>query len=374
MNSSASACGRGGSLVTALLDPAATRGLDARQWNELLWQAHRYGLRARLHAALSAQGLGQQMPPKALTHFRAASIAAESSQTAVRFEINRVMRALGDLDVPVILLKGAAYMMAGLPPARGRLVGDLDLMVPRSRIDEVEQALLAGGWTAPDISAYDQRYYRDSMHEIPPLQHPQRDTPVDIHHTIAPPTARARIDADALFAASLPVAGTHLRVLAPADMVLHSAYHLFNDEVGKPLRDLFDLHDLFGHFSARAGFWDELIARARLHGLGRPLYYALRHTQRTLGTEIPPDVEQAAASEAPTAPLNKLMDGIFDSRFRPEPLDDHRPGAALARGACYLRAHWLRMPPHQLARHLAIKSLARVREPRPGAGAGEADV
>lgn len=372
MNSDASTFNDGGGLVSALLDPARTCGLDARQWNELLWQAHKHGLRARLHAVLSAHGLDTQLPPKALTHFRAASIAAESSQTAVRFEINRVMRALGDLDVQVILLKGAAYMMAGLPPARGRLVGDLDLMVPRSRIDEVEQVLIANGWVAPQISAYDQRYYRDSMHEIPPLQHPERDTPVDIHHTIAPPTARARIDADALLAASLPVAGARLRVLAPADLVLHSAYHLFNDEVGKPLRDLFDLHDLFGHFAARAGFWEELIARARLHGLGRPLYYALRHVRRTLGTAIPSDIERAAAGDAPVALLNKLMDGIFDSRFRPEPLDGRLPGAALARGACYLRAHWLRMPPHQLARHLAIKSFARVRETRPGAG--ETDV
>jgi Uncharacterised nucleotidyltransferase len=374
MNTDAYTSGRGNSLVSALLEPAGTRGLDARQWNELLWQGHKYDLRARLYTALAAHGLDQQLPPKAQTHFRAASIAVESSQTAVRFEINRVMRALGDLDTPVILLKGAAYMMAGLPPARGRMIGDLDLMVPRSRIDAVEQTLVANGWVAPEISAYDQRYYRDSMHEIPPLQHPERDTPVDIHHTIAPPTARARIDADALLAASLPVAGERLRVLAPADMVLHSAYHLFNDEVGKPLRDLFDLHDLFSHFAVRAGFWEELIARARLHGLGRPLYYALRHTRRTLGTAIPAGVELQAARDAPVAPLNTLMDGIFDARFTPEPLDSHRPGAALARGACYLRAHWLRMPPLQLARHLAIKSLARARAPRHVTGAGEPDV
>ncbi len=374
MSMDASSRGRSNSLVSALLDPARTRGLTAQQWNELLWLGHKYGLRARLHTALWAGDLINHVPPKALTHLRAASIAAESSQTSVRFEINRVMRTLGQLEVPVILLKGAAYMMADLPAARGRLVGDLDLMVPRSRIDEVEQALVAGGWVAPEISAYDQRYYRDSMHEIPPLQHPERDTPVDIHHTIAPPTGRAHVDADSLLAASLPVAGTRLRVLAPADMVLHSAYHLFSDEVGKPLRDLFDLHDLFCHFGARAGFWDELFVRARLHGLGRPLYYALRHARRTLGTAIPADVERQAALDAPVAPLNRLMDGILDSRFNPEPLDGRRQGAALARGACYLRAHWLRMPPHQLARHLAIKSLARMREPRLAAAVGEADV
>ena len=361
MTSHASTFGQHDSLVSALLDPAAAIECDPRQWNELLWLGRRHGLLARLYAAMTARGSLDQIPAKALTHLRAAAITAESSQTAVGYEINRVLRALGGMDVPVVLLKGAAYMAAGLPPARGRLVGDLDLMVPRSRIDEVERALVSNGWAASEISAYDQRYYRDSMHEIPPLQHPQRDTPVDIHHTIAPPTSRARVDAHALFATSKPITGTSLLMLAPADMVLHSAYHLFNDEVGKPLRDLFDLHDLFGHFGARPGFWDELFVRARLHGLGRPLYYALRYTRRTLGTSIPTEVEQAAARDAPPAPINGLMDRVFDSRFRPEPLRGRRPGAGLARGVCYLRAHWLRMPPHKLAHHLAIKAFARAR-------------
>jgi hypothetical protein len=359
-----SAACRRDNLVSALLDPVGTIDRDPGQWNELLWLGRKNGLLARLAAELAEHDLLSHIPDKARTHLRAASITAESSQTAVRFEINRVMRALNELDVPVILLKGAAYHLASLPPSRGRLIGDLDLMVPRARLAEVEQALHAAGWVTLEVSNYDQHYYRDYMHEIPALQHPERDTPVDIHHTIAPPTSRARVDADALLAASTPIAGTRLLILAPADMVLHSAYHLFNDEVGRPLRDLFDLHDLFGHFGARAGFWDELIARARMHGLGRPLYYALRHARRTLGTAIPMEVEQAASQNAPAAPLNQLMDKLFDSRFRPEPLHGHRPGAELARRVCYLRAHWLRMPPHMLARHLAIKSLARSRAVR----------
>ena len=79
----------------------------------------------------------------------------------------------------------------------------------------------------------------------PPMASPPpRETPLDIHHTIAPLTSRVGPNAEALLAASIPLSDPRLRILGPADMVLHSAVHLLNDEVGKPLRDLLDLHDL----------------------------------------------------------------------------------------------------------------------------------
>ena len=55
-------------------------------------------------------------------------------------------RALAPLDVPVILLKGTAYAAAGLEAGRGRSIGDLDILVPRAALPDVERALLAAGW------------------------------------------------------------------------------------------------------------------------------------------------------------------------------------------------------------------------------------
>jgi hypothetical protein len=348
-------------LVTALLDPRSTAELGLRDWNDLLIQARRSSLLARLGLRLEECGLLPSIPAKARDHVRAASIAAESTQTAVRFEINRVRRALANVETPIILLKGAAYLMAGLPMARGRFIGDLDFMVPREKIDEVERTLRASGWALSDLDAYDERYYREWAHEIPPLVHPDRDTPLDIHHTISPLTSRVHPDAAALIEASIPLE-CGFRRLGPADMVLHSAVHLFNDEVGKPLRDLFDLHDLLSHFGAHEGFWSELIVRARLHGLGRPLHYMLRCTRTMLGTHIPTEITEAASAWGPGKAIQTLMDTLFAQYFAPESPDRPRRVAALARGLLYLRAHWLRMPPLMLARHLTIKASRRIQE------------
>ena len=348
-------------LVSVLLEPATALTLSAREWNDLLRRTAKHGLIARLAVTLADPGLLHLLPRKVQARLHAACIAAESTQTAVRFELNRLLRALAHAEVPVILLKGAAYMMAGLPPGRGRYVGDLDVMVPAAQIGEVEQRLIAQGWSLGEMEEYDLRYYRQWMHEIPPLQHPQRETPVDLHHTILPLTARAHVDAAALLAASLPLAVPRLRVLAPADMVLHSAVHLFNDEVGKPLRDLVDLHDLLCHFGAQSGFWDDLLRRAQLHGLERPLYYTIRETRRLLSTELPAPVVKAIATYAPSPLLAPLMNWLFREHFEPEPRETRRL-AAVAEFLLYLRSHWFRMRLPMLVRHLCIKAVMRIHE------------
>ena len=78
--------------------------------------------------------------------------------------------------------------------------------------------------------SYDQRYYRQWMHELPPLQHLDRGTSLDVHHTILPPTADSRIDARKLWEHIVDVPGFEgVHVLCRADMVLHSATHLFHE-------------------------------------------------------------------------------------------------------------------------------------------------
>ena len=354
-------------LIECLLEPRRTMGLAERDWHFLLLQARRHGLLAKLEARLTNQQLIGAAPYKARSHLHAAHIAALSTQTAVRFEVNRVLRALHGRVEPIVLMKGAAYVHAGLAPAAGRFVGDVDLMVPRARIGEVERHLLEAGWEGAELDAYDQRYYREWTHEIPPMQHPERDTPVDIHHTIAALTSRVHPDASAILAASVALPGSGLHVMAPADMVLHSAVHLFNDEVGLPLRDLFDLHDLLLQFGVEPGFWDELLARAQLHGLQRVLYHMLRQTRRHLGTPVPESVRAAASAWAPAPAVGALMDVLFGQHFAVDPPQGPTALRLQAANALYLRAHWLRMPTAMLVRHLAVKSWKRWRERGEGA-------
>ena len=280
-------------------------------------------------------------------------------EKGIAWEVNRLTRALRGVDCPVVLLKGGAYVMANLPAGRGRLVSDLDILVPRERLDEVEKTLLTHGWEYLKEDEYDDRYYRNWTHELPPLRHRDRLFMLDVHHSILPPLGNLKPDPLLLIAAARPIRDSRFLVLCPEDMVLHSAAHLFQDgEMAGGVRDLTDLDLLFRHFDAEEpGFWERLVPRAEQLHLTRPLYYASRYTRRLLETPIPASVKVAIDRFMPITPIRFTMDSLTNRALIPPDADTHRWDIELANLLLLIRGHWLKMPLPILARHLTHKAL-----------------
>lgn len=347
-------------LVTpALRDLRSVMAFDLRGWDVLIRQARMANLLARLADDIARAGWLDNVPLAPRRHLQSALTIAARQRLEVRAESLRVARALAETGEPLVLLKGAAYALADLPCAAGRLFGDIDLIVPRDSLTRVETALLRHGWISSHLSAYDQKYYRRWMHELPPLAHTRRMTVLDVHHNILPATAHRPPDASLLLAAARPIAmeGADIRVLAPADMVLHSACHLFHEgELDNGLRDLSDLDRLLRHFDT-PDFWDALQARAEALHLQRPLYYALHLCHRILSSPVPTAALQRASDAAPG--YASLMDALYVRALRPNHALADDALTPLARWLLYIRAHWLRMPPHLLAWHLSRKAVVR---------------
>ncbi len=352
-------------LPAALRDPPALASLDEVGWDLLLRQAGAANLLAALYYLLEERSLLERIPAPAREQLDWARMLAQRHRQGVRAEIRLIRQALAGLHVPLILLKGAAYAAAGLPPSRGRLFSDIDILVPEDRLAEAEAALMLAGWAGTHHDAYDQRYYREWMHELPPMLHVRRESMLDVHHAILPKTAAMRPDPALLRAASVPLDGDpQLRTLAPADMVLHSAVHLFSDgEFNNGLRDLLDIHRLLTHFGTDRRFWAGLAPRANALQLERPLFYALRYSAMLLGTTVPDDVR--AAVPGPSAPLLALMDSLFRRALLPEHASCGDAFSGTARFLLYLRGNWLRMPPLLLARHLFHKAFLSPRKTGP---------
>ena len=345
-------------LLAALRDPASVRQLTLAQWDLLLRQAASAKLMACLVCLFDDAGLTDGLPAPVRAHVEWTRVLMTRHADAVHFEILRIQAALAGPGTPVVLLKGAAYTAAGLAPARGRLFSDIDVMVPKDRLADAEAALMLHGWVSQSQDAYDQRYYRQWMHEIPPMEHMRRQSVIDVHHAILPQTARVRPDPAKLRAAAVDIPGMPgLQTLAPADMVLHSAVHLFYDgEFDSGLRDLVDLHRLLTQFGAMPGFWEQLPGRAMEMELTRPLLYALRYSQRLLGTMVPDAAFTALAPAAPHALLMRLMDALLTRGLQPMHASCDDALSPAARGMLYIRGNWLRMPPFLLARHLFHKA------------------
>ena len=318
-------------LVDALRDPACVQ-----EWQNTAWNSAISAARAeRLLATLAHRLDGVDVPEQVSRIFADARLDAERDRRIALWEADRAMAALTPLGVKVIVLKGAAYAAAGLKAGEGRMIGDLDILVPRHRIEVAESALLAAGWEWVKSDPYDDAYYRQWMHELPPMIHRERDRMIDVHHTILPLTARQTPDAEALIADAVELSNG-LYVLSPEDRVCHAVAHMLADgDLAGGLRNLWDIKLLIEDVDN----WHKLCARATLHGLSAHL-----ETAHHLAAHIYGDG---------TRPLR------FTERLMRERILScdgwGRESRKLLSLGFYIRSHWLRMPPMMLARHLWTK-------------------
>ncbi len=345
-------------LIRYLRDPQAALGFGTTDWERLLRAARHGYLSSRVAWLATHDALITQLPEKIQFHFQSALRVADSQAISVNWEVAQIQKALSEPAIPFVLLKGGAYIKGQFAAAPGRLLSDIDIMVPKARLNDAEAALYGGGWFATKLNAYDQRYYREWMHELPPMQHLERGTTLDLHHTILPPTALLKPDVNLLWQAACPIEHEKgVFVLAPVDMVLHSATHLFHDgELEHGLRDLVDMDALIRQFSVQPEFFAALIERAQALQLGRPLHYALTYCKIFLHTPIPDGVFSRAMSlGSQSVMVRNIMDMVVLRSLGSILQDKPTALSRISEFAMYVRSHYLRMPMRLLVPHLVRK-------------------
>ncbi|MDY0957334.1 nucleotidyltransferase family protein [Sphingomonas sp. CFBP8993] len=321
-------------LIDLLRHPEGSAAIPLGAWTQILAVARAETLLGTLAYRLD----GRRLPAVVAAVLADAKDEAEQVRRAALWEANRIALTLAPLGHPVILLKGTAFVAAGLAAGRGRGIGDCDILLPHALLDRAEAYLLDAGWEWLKSDPYDDLYYRRWMHELPPLVHGERGHMVDVHHTILPPTARPKPDAEALIADAEMLAGG-LATLCHTDMIVHAAAHLFADgELSGGLRNLWDIHALIEE-RGMAG----LKERARHHGLSSAVGRALRLSHALYGTAVPDAWHKLNATDKLYRRRMTARDGWARERRR------------LTRTAFYIRSHAIRMPLPLLARHLWIK-------------------
>lgn len=348
-------------LHRVLAHPAEAAALDDAGWHLLVGQARSAAVLGRTLSAVAARIGERALPPCAAHALTAERNLAAHRCACLRWEVEELARVLAPLGVPVILLKGAAYVIQGHDWAHWRHFGDIDILLPATTLPDAERLLAVNGWIHSKRDDYDQAYYRRWMHELPPLQHLLRGTALDVHHTIVPRTARYRPPAEKLFenARGLP-ADDRLATLSASDQFLHAATHLFTEgEADMALRNLVDLHDLLCSGSAQDadGFAAALCERAATLDLIAPLALAARHLHRQLGSMAAAAVSAELTRNKRIPAFNGALDWMFDATFRGHHPSMRSRSLGSASALLYLRGHWLRMPATLLAAHLTRKLL-----------------
>ncbi|MBB1076122.1 nucleotidyltransferase family protein [Rhodoferax sp. 4810] len=329
-------------LITLLRCPQRVTEITDAQWNDVVEQGRKMQLLGQLAARLRSAGVFERVLPAVQRHLILAELTSQRRGEAALWELKGMRRAI-DSAISVVVLKGCAYVAAGDANASGRLFSDVDLMVRRSDLDAVESALISVGWKPSRVNDYDLAYYRNWMHEVPPMEHVRRHTVCDLHHAINPPVSRYYIPPEKLFAHLVEVLpGIH--VLSPTDRVIHCGLHLLQEgEPKKLIRDLYDLHLLLRQHFGTDQTLTPLMERAAELGVGAPTRTAVGAAQSLFsdnpGAQNPKSWLQ---KQVEIAALNSLGKGSL--------------AGELAGWAVIAHSHWMKMPLRLLVPHLARKT------------------
>lgn len=344
-------------LVSVLRNPVRTLSLRPSELAQVIQQGRRANLLGELASRLDELGVTDNLPEAARDHFSSALLIARRQHDVVRREIDYLRSALARVKLPLILLKGAAYVAGAHLAGSGRVFSDIDLLVRKSDIANAEAALRLAGWQGTHLKSYDQRYYRKWMHEIPPMVHVRRETCIDVHHAILPIVARTSVDTEKLFERVQPIGRTDVLTLDPLDMIIHSATHLMHE--GEPdnlLRDLYDIHLLVSQaFRGNCNLWSELPVRALELGLGRVLFYTLRLCEEVFQTEISSCCWILLNPVKPFILPRWILMVAYHRLLQPYQGRSSTLLEKLSAHFIFLRSHWLKMPLPLLVAHITYK-------------------
>jgi hypothetical protein len=109
---------------------------------------------------------------------------------------------------------------------------------------------------------------------------------------------------------------------------------------------------LLRRFGADVGYAERLSARAEEMSLQRPLYHGLSLASGLLGTPVDEALMRRLQRQAPPLPVRRVLHAAMRRALLPQEGERVSPGKVVAEQFLFLRAHWLRMPPGMLLRHL----------------------
>ncbi|MCG7586266.1 nucleotidyltransferase family protein [Photobacterium sp. OFAV2-7] len=349
-------------LVDILRSPALLLSMNPRKLSQIVAEARFYNMLAQLKWLCDEADIWFDLPVEFQRHVLSAQYSYTNQIRLLEQEHTHISALFGQLGVRWVYLKGAAYQLSGLACLQGRIMSDIDILVPQSQIEAAEKMLMAHGWLHKKMTDYDDKFYRDYSQEIPPLRHFERQTELDVHFNILPSVLRHGPDPAALHSHTLALPdNSGARVLSPEAMVLHSAIHLFYEsEFHKGVRDLFDIFQLIECFSLQPDFWNKLIQLQRSIGNGECMYFALRYCRLYFRLEIPNEVVSFYEQFKPSQLVFRLLDPAFTKVFSSVFPAHHEFGDHWLLFVLYLRGHLKRLPISKLVPHLIRKGLYRL--------------
>lgn len=251
-------------------------------WADVTALVGRGNLAGLLHT-LSAS-MRDTVPAPVRQSLEQAHYATIAANVRTLEQLGEVRATLAGVGAPVLLLKGAALTEALYGAAGPRLIGDIDLLVPRAAVPACRARLLALGYTPLEAEVRPGTHFAYRYEECftPPAG---AETAVELHwHVLDVPYYAQRVPVDWFWEHSQPrtIAGQPFQVLDTVANLVYLPAHLALHHAFVGLHARFDLALLIAQGHGRFD-WEQVLATARSF----ELLSALRETLERLAQDWP---------------------------------------------------------------------------------------
>lgn len=256
--------------IAAALD---AKGID---WRLFRNPSVGWSLAPLLHHHLERSGLLARVPEDLAAEMAALRRHTALRNAVLRHALIRIADAFGAAAIPLVALKGADLMLTAYDAPEHRILRDLDLLVPRDRVDDAEATLRRLGFRPGVEMARD--WFDANHHHGVEWHGPDGITHLELHWALARPIDPFHLDERELFAHARPleVGGARLLGLAPDDNLEYLAVHAFRHLTASDwaLHSVADIVRLLERRGAADVPAAALAEAARRHGTGLPLALA----------------------------------------------------------------------------------------------------
>lgn len=335
--------------------------VEIKQWENLIHVLREVNLLAACYFKLKKADKLASIPSFAFKHMKSAAIYSSRQSEQVTFECKLLQKILDTENIPSVFLKGASYTLRKSENSEGRVYSDVDLLVAKSDISKAENALSKHAWCTKKVSEYDNKYFREWSHEIPPMFNIHRGTVLDLHHNILLPISGRQVNVE-LLTENCQLIDSSYTVLSYAATILHSIVHLIiNEDLSNGYRDILDITTLIKENNSPE-FWQEIISLSSTLGFNNELYLALSLSRKYANLAIPDNVWLNFSEQKNNSKLNFLLNHIYYFALQP-----HSPAIQtfkhkIAITIAYFLGHLQKMPLKILIPHLLTKSFFSIRD------------
>ncbi|MHB8143662.1 MAG: nucleotidyltransferase domain-containing protein [Thermoleophilia bacterium] len=257
---------------------------DRLDWDNLIDTARRHGLAPLLFKTITDTGVHDRVPPLALKKLKSAYLSSLLGNQILYRELSAPLAAMAAEEIPVILMKGAALCQTIYSDMALRPFGDLDILVPRDRVEPCRRILADLGFELI-CGIYFPVSDEDNSRVGCEWSYQHDGKILELHWDLINLLEPFRVDINTFWKGAQPIeiSGNNALVMSPEAQLLHLCLHQFKHR-WEHLRDLVDISILIEKQGSEID-WRGLAATARSQKLGRCFYYTVNLCHHVLGVE-----------------------------------------------------------------------------------------